>query len=156
MVVQTYRLIVSVHSAKAGFDKGRFVLVLAGCVLVCGIIAVAYILTWSPFVVCTVLDLSGVDYHSYSHFIYLLCTMVAKVSLTWIPIIFVIRHSHYKKELNTLTHGVIEKVRQRTMFSAEYNLDSTDRAVEGEIAVEIELIPSQPVLLSYIIADDAL
>ncbi|XP_063406119.1 melanopsin-A-like [Mytilus trossulus] len=244
MVVQTYRLIVSVHSPKAGFDKGRVVLVLVGCVIVCGIVAalpfvgtadytpysrpmlchirwipfdhaniayftsiaivffvlptvlistiyasiyfkttksslkslsstrskhrhifmlktfliitVAYILTWSPYVVCIVLDLSGIDHHSYSHVIYLLCTMVAKVSLTWIPVIFVIRHSHYKKELDTLTHGVIEKVGQLTMSSAEYNLDSTDRTVEGEIAVENELIPSKPVLISYNISDDAL
>ncbi|CAG2253494.1 unnamed protein product [Mytilus edulis] len=244
MVVQTYRLIVSVHSAKAGFDKGCVVLVLAGCILVCVIVAalpfvgmadyapyrrpilchirwipfeyaniayftslaivffvlptilistlyafiyfktkksslnslsstrgkhrhifmlktflvitVAYILTWSPFVVCIALDLSGIDYHSYSHFIYLVCTMVAKVSLTWIPVIFVIRHSHYKKELDSLTHNVIEKVGQLTMSSAEYNLDSTDRAVEGELAVEMYLIPSKPVLISYRTSDDAL
>lgn len=119
-------------------------------------ISVAYILTWSPFVVCIALDLSGIDYHSYSHFIYLVCTMISKVSLTWIPVIFVIRHSHYKKELYSLTHNVIEKVGQLTMSSAEYNLDSTDRAVDGEIAVEMDLIPSKPVLISYRTSDDAL
>ncbi|CAC5413697.1 unnamed protein product [Mytilus coruscus] len=131
-----------------GCQNGRNGLLLVG--------TIAFILTWFPYAVCIALDLSGIDYHSYSHFIYPLCSMVAKVSLSWIPVIFVIRHRHYKKELDTLTHGVIEKVGQLTMSSAEYILDSTDRAVEGEIAVEIELIPSQPVLISYSIADNAL
>lgn len=85
--------------------------------------------------------------------------MIAKVSLTWIPAIFIIRHSQYRKELEIITNEMIEKVEKLATSSVEYNLDravSFDKGkVEGEIERVVEgddrtvSIPSPPNLISY-------
>ncbi|VDI07747.1 Hypothetical predicted protein, partial [Mytilus galloprovincialis] len=145
----------SSRSLTATRNRHRQLFMLKTFIIITG----SFILTWSPYAVCVIMDLTGVDYHSYSHNIYLFCSMVAKVSLTWIPSIFIIRHSYYRNDLEIMANEMIEKVEKLTMSSGEYNLDSVAMSVEGLAAEEIEFvaddndridsIPSHPVLLSY-------
>ncbi|CAC5421659.1 OPN4 [Mytilus coruscus] len=113
MVVQSYKIIFAASSPEVKSDKKDFFKMLIRCILLCGIAAGTFIVAWTPYVICVIMDLFGVDYHSNN--VYLISSMMAKVSFTLIPVLLLMQHRKFKRELEIVAADMIDKIERMTI-----------------------------------------
>ncbi|CAC5421661.1 OPN4 [Mytilus coruscus] len=137
MTVQSYKIIISTPSPGVRSDKKDFFKMLIRCISLCGIAAATFVMAWTPYVICVILDLFRVDYHSNN--VFLISSMVAKVSFTLIPVLLLMQHRKFKRELEIVAADVIDRIERMTTSSGEYTLDGINSYVHGAVAIEVEL-----------------
>lgn len=117
---------------------------------------VSFIITWTPYVTCAIMDLAEYNYRHVAPSLHLLSSICAKISFTWLPAIVIFRHRHYKNDILQFTEDVAEKITETIAASSqEYDLDKAAAIDRGVVALHdfgednLDLQHHEVVLIHY-------